>query len=227
MMAQIGGFTGFLPPPDVVGQFMRGVAVVGVGVAGMFAAAAGVVFSAPVISTGAVVLGAVVAVGILTSAINNGNVSYNAVASAATGLRTIGQSAAYSHRVTSGFNSPGPPKNPCDDIEKYGRKETDVNNHHGIFDAWAKKNIAGYESRTYSDPTVRMSEAQHNAAHQAGRDWLRARGLSERRVSELSELQIFELAEFMFDAAGISYEVRDAYYDTFFEHIESGAWKCK
>jgi hypothetical protein len=234
MWGQVGGgLFGLLPAPDIVGQFMRGVAVVGAGVAGLFATAAGVIFTAPALVTAGVVLGAVVAVGIIASAINSNQVSYNAVAAATTDLRTRGQAALYAYRNSAWVIGGTPnPQDPCDPkdtpefrLAPYRPSVTKYNNHHAIYDAWAKVNVPGYRSRAKDNPTVRMPAANHAQAHQAAQQWLEDRGLTNFDIKNLSIEQIFELSEVMFDAAGVPFDIRGAFYDSIFEYFETGRWK--
>lgn len=98
--------------------------------------------------------------------------------------------------------------------------------HHGILDVWAKNNIENYVSRGARTPTVELTKAQHDATKRVYRDWLFEK--TGKRVggkidwTKITAKEIKDLAERMFDAAGVSQEVRQAYYRAFYQYIYRG-----
>jgi hypothetical protein len=109
------------------------------------------------------------------------------------------------------------------DITKYSDKTPGMEQHHGVMDAWAKKNIPGYKSRAGGSTTIQLSKANHDATKAVYRDWLEAR--TGKRVGApvdwgtVSPREISDLSEQMFDAAGVPQTARDAYYSAFNRYI--------
>ena len=107
----------------------------------------------------------------------------------------------------------------ANEVVPYGTRNSPLENHHGILDEWAQWHIPGYTERPANSPTVSLTREQHDATKGVFREWLELKtGKQVGGVVDWSKVtgeEIVELSERMFDAAGVPYVVRDAYYRTF------------
>ncbi len=109
------------------------------------------------------------------------------------------------------------------DIVNYGDKTTGLENHHGILDVWATKNIPGYKSRANASTAVALTKSQHSATKKVYREWLRE--MTGKPVggkinwTSLSLREIQNLSERMFDAADVPQNVRNEYYSEFTKYL--------
>jgi hypothetical protein len=114
-------------------------------------------------------------------------------------------------------------------VVQYGVKVTDMNNHHGIMDAWATANLKGYVSRASGAPTVQMGVDAHKATTQVFRDWLTENYGRPVGVkvdwAKVSWQEIHNLSERMFDAAGVPRSVREQYYSALDRYLATGQWE--
>jgi len=119
--------------------------------------------------------------------------------------------------------------NSCFGVVKYGAKAADMNNHHGIMDAWAAANISGYVSRASGAPTVQMGVEAHTATTKVFRDWLTENYGQPVGVkvdwTKVSRQEIYNLSERMFDAAGVPKSVREQYYSALDQYTATGQWE--
>ena len=109
------------------------------------------------------------------------------------------------------------------DIVTYKPSSSPLENHHGILDVWAAKNIEGYKSRASHNPTIALTKGQHDSTKQVYREWLKEK--TGKPVGgkvaweEVSPHEIFKLSEDMCDAAGVPQYARDEYYKEFNKYI--------
>ena len=61
------------------------------------------------------------------------------------------------------------------DVVLYKDKAPGFENHHGVLDKWASKNVPGYVSRAADSTTIRLSVPHHRATLSIYRDWLKER----------------------------------------------------
>ena len=134
----------------------------------------------------------------------------------------------YVHNTNSWLDHLGlSPANPFD-IVNYSAKTSPLENHHGILDVWATHNVPGYKSRAGHNPTIALTQSQHSNTKSIYRDWLEQR--TGRRVggkvdwTKVSEAEVRDLSEKMFDAANVPQPARDAYYKKFNDYVSNG---CK
>ena len=88
------------------------------------------------------------------------------------------------------------------DVVLYKDKAPGFENHHGVLDKWASKNVPGYVSRAADSTTIRLSVPHHRATLSIYRDWLKERTgqgvggfvdwttVTPREILELSERQL-------------------------------------
>ena len=111
------------------------------------------------------------------------------------------------------------------DIVDYGDKTPGLENHHGVLDIWATRNIDGYKSRASKSITIVLTTEQHAATKAVYRDWLYER--TGKKVGEkidwtnVSPKEIQALSEAMFDAANVPVSARNNYYREFNKYIYS------
>nr|WP_275983892.1 sugar-binding protein [Paenibacillus hamazuiensis] len=109
------------------------------------------------------------------------------------------------------------------DVVTYRPTNSPLENHHGILDVWASKNIASYQSRAADTPAIALTEEQHAATKKVYRDWLVEK--TGKRVggrvdlTKVTKDEVKKLSERMFDAAGVPQEARDKFYKKFEEYI--------
>jgi RHS repeat-associated protein len=111
-------------------------------------------------------------------------------------------------------------------VVKYGQRKLGFENHHGVLDAWAKRNIPGYVSRAYDNPAIRLSKAMHRAANEVMWDWFKEKTGAKSSYGiaweSVSPREVLDLTERMFDAAKVPQASRMEYYRAFTEYIYSG-----
>jgi RHS repeat-associated protein len=114
------------------------------------------------------------------------------------------------------------------DIVPYRPSNFPLENHHGILDIWAEKNIQGYKSRAPHNPTMALTKEQHDATKIEYRRWLKEK--TGKPVggkvdwTKVSASEAKQLSERMFDAAQVPQQARNNYYKRFNRYIKSG---CK
>ena len=111
------------------------------------------------------------------------------------------------------------------DVVQYGKKTPGLENHHGILDVWAKTNIPNYVSRAFDNVTIALTKQQHDATKAVYREWLKARtGKAVGGVVDWTKVtpkEVRDLAEKMFDAAGVTKDARQNFYKEFNKYIYS------
>jgi hypothetical protein len=109
------------------------------------------------------------------------------------------------------------------DIVPYGQKAPGFENHHGVLDVWATKNIPGYTSRAADNPSIRLLPAQHEKTKEVFRNWLNSKTGKPVGVyldwTSVSSDEIKALAKAMMDAAGVPEAVQNAYINEFIKYI--------
>ncbi|QYR19150.1 hypothetical protein KZ483_14355 [Paenibacillus sp. sptzw28] len=108
-------------------------------------------------------------------------------------------------------------------VVPYRPSNAPLENHHGILDVWAKNNISGYKSRKSDNPTIALTQQQHDATNQVYREWLYEN--TGKPVggavdwTKVSAREIIDLSERMFDAANVPVDARLEYYSEFIKYI--------
>lgn len=111
------------------------------------------------------------------------------------------------------------------DVVSYRPTNPPYQNHHGVMDVWARSNIPGYE--TNEAPSVVLTSEAHNATRSVFALWRYERTGSVTGPidwSQVSAPEIYALSEQMFDAAGVPFEARQAYYRALNQYIYSGSF---
>jgi hypothetical protein len=92
--------------------------------------------------------------------------------------------------------------------------------HHAVLSQWMKKNVPGYDLK--EAPVVRLPKEKHNATRGVLNRWraeMRRRMGGEFDWAKVTEKEIIDLSEAMFDAAGVPLSVRQAYYSQFRQYF--------
>ena len=107
------------------------------------------------------------------------------------------------------------------DIVKYGDKTPGIQNHHGVMDMWAQKNIPGYKPRPADSTAMALTPEQHNATRSVFGKWKYENYGFKGQVDwkSISPQQIQKLSEDMFDAAKVPQAARRDYYQEFHKYI--------
>ncbi|EMM4086356.1 hypothetical protein WAC87_004423, partial [Shigella flexneri] len=113
------------------------------------------------------------------------------------------------------------------DVVPYRPINSSLENHHGVLDIWMSKNVPSYGGKYPSkSPTIVLSEVNHAATKKVYRDWLEQK--TGRRIggkvdwTTVSNREMKDLTERMFDAANIPVANREAYYRALNQFIYFG-----
>ncbi|WP_338025485.1 hypothetical protein [Clostridium yunnanense] len=100
---------------------------------------------------------------------------------------------------------------------KYGDKTPGLENHHGVMDMWAQKNIPGYKPRPADSTAIALTKEQHNATRSVFGKWKYENYGFKGKVDweNVSPREIQGLSERMFDAAKVPQDARAEYYREF------------
>jgi len=102
------------------------------------------------------------------------------------------------------------------EIVPYKDKVPGFENHHGVLDIWAHRNIPGYKRRPPDSTTIRLSADHHRAATNVLLAWLKEK--TGRQVggsvdwTTVTSREILDLSERQMDAAGVPSNARSEYY---------------
>lgn len=108
------------------------------------------------------------------------------------------------------------------DITTYNPKNSPLENHHGIMDAWAAENVPGYVSRAPGSPTMALTKEAHNATKSEFMKWkYETYGSTTAKVDwkNISPQQIQSLSDRMFNAAKAPTDAASEYYQAFNKYI--------
>ncbi|EOY5379990.1 RHS repeat-associated core domain-containing protein, partial [Cronobacter dublinensis] len=116
------------------------------------------------------------------------------------------------------------------DIVPYRPSNSPLENHHGVLDIWMSKNVPSYGGKyPTNSPTIALSVENHAATKAVYRDWLRQR--TGKPVggkvdwTTVSNREMKDLSEKMFDAAHVPAASRDAYYRAVNQYLYDGAFE--
>jgi RHS repeat-associated protein len=108
-------------------------------------------------------------------------------------------------------------------VGPYRPSATPLKNHHGVLDVWAANNVPGYVQRGTSTPTIALTKTQHEATNVVYREWLFER--TGKRIggyvdwTTVGPREMQNLANRMFDAAGVPQAARAEYFRAFNQYI--------
>lgn len=91
--------------------------------------------------------------------------------------------------------------------------------HHGIMSRWMEEHYSDYNQ--YKAPGVLMDVPNHTATKIIFEAWKKERGENPIDWGKVTELEIRQLAERMFDAAEVPKQVRTEYYAKFDEYVKT------
>jgi hypothetical protein len=93
-----------------------------------------------------------------------------------------------------------------------------MESHHGIMSRWVQEHFRNYDPDRA--PAVLMNRERHNATRRVFNEWRNARG-GRIDWSAVSEIEIRQLSERMFDAAEVPLEIRAEYYRQLEEYLKT------
>ncbi|UIA87326.1 hypothetical protein LU631_21785 [Erwinia tracheiphila] len=112
----------------------------------------------------------------------------------------------------------------------YRPSNSPLENHHGVLDIWMSKNVPSYGGKyPTNSPTIALSADNHAATKATYRDWLKQK--TGKPVggkvdwSTVSNREMKNLSEKMFDAANVPAASRDAYYRAVNQYLYNGSFE--
>ncbi|HHJ1306046.1 RHS domain-containing protein, partial [Pseudomonas putida] len=115
------------------------------------------------------------------------------------------------------------------DITPYRPSNSPLENHHGILDIWAAQNVPSYGGKyPKGSPTIVLSSKNHAATKAVYREWLREK--TGKPVggkvdwSQISNREVMQLSERMFDVAGVPATSRTSYYRALNRYLHTGTF---